>query len=111
MKAKDYAETVGKTQSPLERMMAEALLLTGIRMDQQYQPIAERKFRLDFADPFNKIAVECDGAVHRIKGRFLADIDRHNALTLAGWRWLRVGRKQIQSGQAIDQLKQLMGRL
>lgn len=59
-----------------------------------------RGWRLDLAWPDKKLAVEVDGGVHRIKGRFLADIEKHNALVLAGWRHLRVTPRMVETGEA-----------
>lgn len=61
----------------------------------------QREWRLDVANPERKICIEVDGAVHRIKKRFLADIEKHNALILAGWRYLRVTPCQVDSGEAL----------
>jgi hypothetical protein len=55
-----------------------------------------------------RFAVEVDGAVHRIKGRFQADIEKHNELTIAGWRWIRVTPRMVETGEALDLVKRLM---
>ena len=68
-----------------------------------------RGWRCDLAWPDLKIACEVDGGVHRIKGRFLGDIEKHNALTLAGWRWLRVTPAQVRNGEAVGLIKQALG--
>lgn len=60
-----------------------------------------RKWRLDYAWPLHSIAVEIDGGIWRGYGKAKAggahshplnierDIERHNALMLFGWRYLR----------------------
>ena len=68
-----------------------------------------RGWRLDLAWPERRLAVEVDGAVHRIKGRFKGDIEKHNALTLAGWRWLRVTPQQVREGEALALVRELLG--
>lgn len=68
-----------------------------------------RKWRFDFAWPGIKLAVEVEGSVHRIKGRFHADPEKHNAAVLLGWRLLRFTRQQIHSHQAIETIAQAMG--
>lgn len=68
-----------------------------------------RGWRCDLAWPDRKLAAEVDGGVHRIKGRFLADIEKHNALTLAGWRWIRVTPGQVRNGDALELVKALIG--
>lgn len=54
------------------------------------------------------LAVEVDGQVHRIKGRFAADIERHNALMLAGWRWARVTPRMVETGEALALVRELL---
>ncbi len=60
-----------------------------------------RKWRLDLAYPDRRLAVEIDGAVHRIKGMFFRDIDKHQALFFEGWRLLRVTTAQVRNGEAV----------
>ena len=55
-----------------------------------------RLWRLDFADPFTKLAIELDGGVwsdgRHLRGRgFLEDCEKFNAAALAGWRVFRLG--------------------
>lgn len=61
-----------------------------------------RGWRLDLAWPDRRLAIEVDGGVHRIKGRFLSDIEKHNALFLAGWRHLRVTPRMVETGEALE---------
>lgn len=67
-----------------------------------------RNWRLDLAYPDRRLAIEVDGAVHRIKGRYLADIERHNALVLAHWRYIRVTPRMVQTGQALELVRELL---
>jgi very-short-patch-repair endonuclease len=69
---------------------------------------ASRNWRCDLAWPDRRQAVEVDGAVHRIKGRFKGDIEKHNALTLAGYRWLRVTPAQVRDGEALKLVRELL---
>ncbi len=64
----------------------------------------DRKWRIDFAWPDLKLAVEVESSVHRIRSRFAGDLDKYNALVLAGWTLLRYTRKMIESGQAINEV-------
>lgn len=101
-------KTVRK-RSEIEVLFLAAQVATDLPpMVEEFRPLTDRKFRIDFAYPERKIGVECDGAVHRIKDRFKRDIERHNLLTLAGWRIVRVGRDEIKSGKAIDWLRELL---
>lgn len=67
-----------------------------------------RKWRFDFAFPAEQIALEIDGAVHRIKSRFNSDRDKGNAALLAGWRVLHVTPAQVRSGEALALLCKLI---
>ena len=87
---------------------ARQIAAAGIEMEREFRPIPGRKFRLDFAIPSRKLAVECEGRVHRIKERWLADLERRNLLQLDGWIVMYVCREQIFSGEAIGWLKQMM---
>mgnify|MGYP002626055547 CR=1 FL=1 len=55
----------------------------------------DRKFRLDFAWPELRVAVEIDGDCHRTKGRFVSDIAKHNLCVQLGWSVLRFGRANL----------------
>jgi very-short-patch-repair endonuclease len=69
---------------------------------------AQRNWRLDLAWPGLRLACEVDGMVHRIKGRFLADIERHNAMMAAGWRWIRVTPRMVETGEALALVRELL---
>ena len=64
----------------------------------------DRKWRIDFAWPDLKLAVEVESSVHRIRSRFAGDLDKYNALNRDGWTLLRYTRKMIESGQAINEV-------
>lgn len=65
-----------------------------------------RRWRLDYAWPDHKIAVEVEGGIWsggrhiRPKG-FLADLEKYNELAILGWRLIRVTPQQIRSGEAL----------
>lgn len=67
-----------------------------------------RGFRLDLADAERRLGCEIDGEVHRIKGKFARDMDKHNLLILAGWRWVRCTPAQVDSGEALALLRALI---
>lgn len=95
--------------SPLELAFAEQLSMLNVPGPQrEYQFMEGRGFRLDFAWPGARVAVEVQGMVHRIKGRFRADIEKRALALLAGWRVLEVSGAEIRSGQAIAWLIALL---
>lgn len=67
-----------------------------------------RNWRLDLAWPDRKRAVEIDGMAHRIKGRHLDGIERHNAMTMAGWRWLRLTPVHARSADAVETVREFL---
>lgn len=77
---------------------------------QQVQPIEGRKFRMDFAWPDRMIALEVDGAVHRIKGTFKASFERDYLLKLYGWTVLHVGGDEVRNGKALQWITNLLNR-
>ncbi len=61
------------------------------RMLREYQPVKDRKFRIDFAFPMEKVAVEFDGYRYHgfSKKGFRQGLERQNILVAHGWRVLR----------------------
>jgi hypothetical protein len=59
-----------------------------------------RRWRVDFAWPEQKVAVEIEGGVfsggrHTRGAGFVADCDKYNALAAAGWRLFRFTEKHL----------------
>jgi|SRR5579864_2844161 len=87
----------------------------GDRMNWKYyglpEPIAEyrfhpnRKWRFDWAWPFQMIAVEQEGGIWNrgahVRGRhFLSDMEKYNEATKKGWRVFRFTPEQLKKGTA-----------
>lgn len=69
-----------KLFTPIEDSVWDDMIYFGLRMYPQYPAL---KYVLDFADPFYKIAIECDGKEwHQDKAK---DRKRHLELEKAGW--------------------------
>jgi very-short-patch-repair endonuclease len=90
----------------LERVAALTMSAHGLPSPvRQYQFHPTRKFRFDFAWPDHKLALEIDGGIftnqpsHRSASGIVADIDKHNAAILTGWRVLRAHTKMVNSGE------------
>lgn len=64
-----------------------------------------RMWRLDFAWPALKLAVELEGAIwtggrHTRGAGVLGDMEKYNALSLMGWKLLRFDGGAVRSGRA-----------
>lgn len=68
----------------------------------EYKFHPTRRWRLDLAYPGTLFGIEVDGAVHRIKSRFKADLEKHQAWFGMGWRVLRVTPQQVRDGAALE---------
>lgn len=98
----------GKARVPATRLSAiEETLALHIRAnhlprpEREYRFDEERRWRFDFAWPDRKLAVECEGGVHRIEGRFTRDCEKYNAAQRQGWIVLRFTSGMVKNGDAI----------
>lgn len=88
--------------SPLEKAVAAVLSDVGPKFEREYPVyVYGGVYYLDFAWPHLRVGVEADGRRwHSDAPSFERDLDRHNALTAAGWRVLRVTERQVRSDPA-----------
>jgi hypothetical protein len=87
----DRLDGQAPSEYPLEVRVAELLELAGIEAPvRQYEVRAHgRVFRLDFAWPSRRLALECDGRQrHSEDSDFARDRDRWTLLAAVGWRLL-----------------------
>lgn len=83
--------------------------------EREYRFDPERRWRIDFCFPAERLAIEIEGGVWQ-RGRhvrplgFTRDIEKANALALAGYRLLRFTTQQVQSGYAIDTVMRALGK-
>lgn len=75
----------------------------------QYRFDPMRKWRVDFAWPVRKLALEVEGGVHRIEEKFKRDIFKYNELALRGWVLVRVTNRMVRSGEALAVVERLLG--
>jgi very-short-patch-repair endonuclease len=68
----------------------------------EYRFLPDRRFRFDLAWPGVHLAVEINGQVHRIKKRFLSDIEKMNLAREAGWQVVQVTPSMVRSGEALE---------
>ena len=105
---------VPRKPNAAEELLAEQLRAAGIDFEPQYKFAIHRRWKLDFSIMFPEhdrrdIAVDIDGGVHRIKDKFKRDIERHNALQMAGWLHLRFSPQDVKAGRAIELIKRVVG--
>lgn len=100
--------------SDLEAELAfqiKALGLPEPEREHRFDPV--RRWRFDFAWPADRLAVEVQGAIYA-RGKhgrgtgIEKDHEKANAAVLAGWRVLTYSRVPIQSGQALEQIKEAL---
>lgn len=89
----------------------KAFGLPGPVVEYKFHP--KRKWRIDYAWPEFKLAVEVEGGVysrgrHVRPGGFMGDIEKYNALTLAGWHLLRFTWGQMRSGEALELIREFI---
>ncbi len=110
-KPKQKAAKLPRAPSEIEEMMYFQIDLSDLpRPTRQYRPLPDRNYKLDFAWPDRKIALEVDGAVHRIKGTFARSFEREYFLKMAGWTVLHVGGAEVRSGAALDWITNILER-
>lgn len=99
-----------KTYPDYNRSLLNQIELAGLPpavAEHRFHPV--RKWRLDLAYPERKLAIEIDGMVHRIKGMFYRDLEKHQALFFEGWRLLRISTAQVRSGAALAMVRRALG--
>jgi very-short-patch-repair endonuclease len=74
-----------------------------------------RRWRFDFAYPNLKIGIECEGGTwaksrHTSGAGYRKDCEKYNYASLMGWLVLRFTKGMIESGEAIEMIKNALGR-
>ena len=115
-KAAREAGRVYKTSAG-EAMLIQQMKLAGItdwKREYRFDPV--RMFRLDFAWPQVKLAVEVEGGSwsggRHVRGSgFAKDVEKYNLLALAGWALLRYTPEMVKSGIAVQQITDMLVKL
>ena len=74
-------------------------------VDQPY--LIGRAHRIDFGWSSLRLGVEVQGMAHRVKERFLADLEKRALGQLQGWTVLEVGGEHIRNGKAMEWFQEL----
>lgn len=102
--------------SELEAEMAlhiKAMKLPEPQREYRFHPT--RRWRLDFAWPEKKVALEVEGGIwgksrHTTGSGFQADATKYNEATNLGWRVFRVTSGHIKSGEAVQWVAEALKR-
>ena len=103
--------------SGLEDTLAFQIKAAGLpEPKREYQAIAGRKFRFDFAWPlpsWDALLVEVQGGIWKPGGHstgkgITRDCEKLCLATLAGWRCLQVTKEHIESGQALKWIQEAL---
>lgn len=87
--------------------------MTGFDVTPEHRFHPARKWRIDYAIIDHKIAIEQEGGAYT-NGRhtrpmgFIADMEKYNELTRAGWRLIRVTPQKLMSMNTINLIKDLI---
>ena len=80
----------------------------------EYKFHSKRRWRLDFAWIDQKIGVEVEGGIwlprsgHNTGVGISRDVEKGNALTLLGWKLIRVTGKMIKNGEALNIIESIL---
>lgn len=100
----------GTRSSDYETWLANQLVAHGLpEPARQFRWLDERLYVADLAYP--PLLIEIDGAAHRIKGRFLEDIEKCQQAVLNGFYLLRIATSQVRSGAAVEVVKSALERV
>ena len=89
----------------------KAKKITGF--EREYRFDDKRRWRVDFAWPELKIAVEIEGGTytqgrHNRGNGFENDCEKYNALTEQGWSLFRYTGAMVKSGEALKQIERIL---
>lgn len=96
-------------RSELEVALRSQIEEAGLKTPEYDQPyLIGTRHRLDVLWRDIRFGVEVQGMVHRIKGKFKADISKRATGLLQGWTVLEVDGDSIRNGKAIEWIKILL---
>lgn len=72
-----------------------------------------RRWRIDYAFPEQRVAVECEGGVwtrgrHSRGAGMVKDMEKYNELACRGWKLIRVTPAQLNAGQTFEWIRRAM---
>ena len=102
--------------SAAEEMLALQLRAVGLEPVREYRFHPVRRWRIDFAWPDHKLAVEVEGGVysggrHTRGAGFEADCVKYNTLAQEGWTLYRYTPRMVRTGEALEQIQAYIRRV
>jgi len=96
--------------SAAEEQLALMLRAAGLLAEREYRFHPVRKWRIDFAWPDHKLAVEVEGGLysggrHTRGAGFEADCIKYNTLAEDGWTLFRYSPRMVRTGEALAQIE------
>ncbi len=96
--------------SRFEQLLRSVGLPSPVR-EHRFHPV--RRWRFDYAWPEEKVALEVEGGVwtggrHTRGSGYVADLEKYNAATVAGWRVVRVTPSKLCASTTIGMLEALL---
>lgn len=108
----DVPEKLGRPKTgPSELELAFAQQISDHQLPnplREFEFMTTRGFRLDYAWPDFMVAVEVQGMVHRIKKRFLADVEKLAYAQILGWTVLLIAGQDIRNPRGVAWLETLL---
>jgi len=100
--------------SRLEETFAQQLRAYGIDYEREVRLIDGRRWRWDFVIRWAGYAIEIQGGVwtrgrHTRGHGYINDVEKANAVVLAGWKPLAFTAEHVKSGHAIDTVREAVG--
>lgn len=101
-------------RSDLEIELAHQLMMAGLPEPvEEYRVSSDRRYRFDFAWPEYRLAVEVEGGTwtngrHSRGSGFANDCKKYNYAQSLGWLVLRYPGEMIKSGEALEQISELI---
>ena len=104
---------IPKALSQGEESFALHCRVENIKVEREYRFFPDRKWRLDFAIPEEKIGIEIEGITfaggrHQRIGGYSKDLEKYNKAVLMGWKILRYTTAMVTSGEAINDLIEIL---
>lgn len=93
-----------------KRDVFQAIMLDyGVELEREYKFHGTRKWRFDYANVKNKLAIEVEGGVwkygrHNRASGFVGDLEKYNAAAELGWRILRYTPQELMKMNSVMQI-------